>query len=72
MPWYNEPRKDAYGGDTRRGGAKNLRSGGFRMRKLSAVKAALPRLWRGGYPVNRNIQVTGGKEIIRDSVSSGE
>ena len=22
MPWYNEPRKDAYGGDTRRGGAK--------------------------------------------------
>ena len=22
MPWYKEPRKDAYGGDTRRGGAK--------------------------------------------------
>ena len=52
MPWYNEPRKDAYGGDTRRVGAKNRLSDGFRMRKLSAVKAVLPRLYRGGNPGN--------------------
>ena len=33
MPREIMPRKDALGGDTRRGGAKIPRSGGFRMEK---------------------------------------
>ena len=40
MPWQVLPKKDAAGGDTRRGGADNLRSGGFRMGQPSQRKLA--------------------------------
>jgi len=48
MPWYKEPRKDAFGGDTRRGGAKTRLSGGFRMRKLTPMKIGVPRVSHKG------------------------
>ena len=49
MPRYKEPKKDAYGGDTRRVGAKNLLSGGFRMRKLTCAKAQVSCALHKGY-----------------------
>ena len=42
MPWGKEPMKDAHSGDTLRGGAKNLRSGDFRMGKPDMPCISLP------------------------------
>ena len=57
MPRRFWPRKDAYGGDTRRVGAINLLSGGFRMEQSTAFYAVathknslfmgLYSVWRG-------------------------
>ena len=75
MPWHQSAMKDVISCDKLRGGAHNLWSGDFRMGKPGPV-CGIIRHWihrcREVNGANWNILVASGKEINRDSPSSGE
>ena len=75
MPRWLKPMKDVKDGETRRGVVNKRWSDGIRMEKSRPLKSGwghIPQGVRPGDPGKRNILVPGGKEIERDSVSSGE
>ena len=76
MPWHRSSMKDVTSCDKLRGVAHTLRSADFRMgeptwpKQPCSVKWIHSFTWR--HEVNWNISVASGREIKRDSVSSGE
>jgi len=72
MPWHKKPMKDVAACDKPRRGGKQPLTRGSPNGETRPVEDRASGFVPDEDPVNWNILVTGGKEIKRDSLSSGE